>query len=128
MLREKQLQVSVSFKTRYLERFGPPLPVFIPEAYLQAVQPVQHSFVYHGYHAPTPVFQDPQALHRRVCALGTPVVVNSGQIVDISFAYLAGDPVSALQPRVKWNTKGSRTGIDQRSFATLAKVVTMNCQ
>ena len=82
MLREKQLQVIESFKTRYLEKFGPPLPVFIPEAYFQAIQPVQHSFDYHGYHAPTPVFQDPLARHPRTRALGTPIIFQSASYGD----------------------------------------------
>ena len=41
MLREKQVEVIESFKRRYLERFGGQLPVFLPEAVIMAVQPVQ---------------------------------------------------------------------------------------
>ncbi len=58
MLREKQVQVIESFKRRYLERFGGPLPVFVPEAILMAVQPVQQKHSFHGYHAPIVQFQD----------------------------------------------------------------------
>jgi predicted RNA methylase len=59
MLREKQLPVIASFKERYLKKFGGPLPIFVPEAFIQAVQPVQQSFDFEGYHAPTILFQDP---------------------------------------------------------------------
>lgn len=83
MLREKQLAVIQSFKTRYLQRFGPPLPRFIPEAYFQAVQPVQHSFEYHGYCAPTPVFQNPLAVHPRTRELGLPVIYQNQSYQDV---------------------------------------------
>lgn len=82
LLREKQLAVIQSFKTRYLQQFGPPLPNFIPEAYFLAVQPVQHSFDYHGYVAPTAVFQNPQTLHPRTRALGPPVIYRSHSYQD----------------------------------------------
>ena len=52
MLREKQIPVIASFKDRYLKKFGGPLPIFVPEAFIQAVQPVQQSFDFEGYHAP----------------------------------------------------------------------------
>lgn len=53
MLREQQLPVISAFKERYLRKFGGPLPAFVPEALIQAVQPVQQSFDFEGYHAPT---------------------------------------------------------------------------
>ena len=74
---EKQVPVIISFKERYLEAFGPPLPRFVPEALVQAVQPVQQSFDYHGYVAPTVLFQDPTAAQPRTTALGEPVVFQS---------------------------------------------------
>ena len=52
MLREKQVEMVESFKRRYLERFGGPLPVMIPTAVLMAVQPLQQEYDFHGYHAP----------------------------------------------------------------------------
>lgn len=58
MVREKQLQVIASFKERYLARFGGPLPKFIPEAAVMAVQPVSTSFDFHGFQAPVPMFID----------------------------------------------------------------------
>jgi protein arginine N-methyltransferase 1 len=59
MMRERQLEVIDSFKNRYTEKFGAKLPRFIPEAFIQAIQPVQYDFNFFGYHAPVPVFQIP---------------------------------------------------------------------
>ena len=59
LLREKQAPVIDAFKRRYLDRFGGPLPIFIPEASFLAVQPVQHSFEFCGYRAPVPMFYEP---------------------------------------------------------------------
>ena len=73
MLREKQIPVIKSFKRRYLEKFGGRLPRFVPEAFIHAVQPVQQSFDYSGYHAPVPLFQDPAAEQPRTKELGAPV-------------------------------------------------------
>jgi type I protein arginine methyltransferase len=77
MLVEKQLPVIASFKARYLAAFGPPLPRLVPEALVQAVQPVQQSFDYHGYNAPSVHFQDPDVAQPRTVELGEPVVYQS---------------------------------------------------
>lgn len=74
MLREKQIPVIESFKQRYLNKFGGSLPRFIPEAFIQALQPVQQSFDYNGYYAPTPFFQDPDTAQLGTKELGSPVV------------------------------------------------------
>jgi predicted RNA methylase len=74
MLREKQIPVIDSFKQRYLEKFGGPLPRFVPEAFIQAVQPVQQSFDFNGYCAPTPFFQDPNTKQPRTVELGSPAL------------------------------------------------------
>jgi predicted RNA methylase len=74
LLREKQLSVIGSFKRRYLDRFGGPLPRMIPEATLQAIQPVQQDFAYNGYLAATPIFQDARSLQPRTVELGPPHV------------------------------------------------------
>jgi len=74
MLREKQIPVIAAFKERYLQRFGPPLPVFVPEALVQAFQPIQHPFTFSGYFAPTILFQDPEATHDDTVPLSTPIV------------------------------------------------------
>ena len=74
MVREKQLPIIANFKERYLQRFGAPLPRFIPEAFIQAVQPVQQSFDFHGYYAPVPLFQDPLCAHPETLELADPLV------------------------------------------------------
>ena len=72
LLREKQIEIIDSFKHRYVEKFGLPLPRFVPEACLQAVQPVQQDYVYEGYYAATPVFQNPIAIDSRTVELAVP--------------------------------------------------------
>lgn len=70
MLREKQISMIASFKKRYLRKFGAPLPVFVPEAMIQAVQPVEQRFDFAGYYAPTILFQHPTAIQpdtRELC-------------------------------------------------------------
>lgn len=74
LLREKQASVLQNFKTRYLQKFGGPLPLFVPEACIQAVQPVQHDFDYDGFYAPTILFQDPAAIHEKTQELSGPAV------------------------------------------------------
>lgn len=74
LLREKQVEVIDSFKRRYLAHFGGRLPVFVPEACIQGVQPVQQDFVYNGYCAATPVFQNPVTQHPRTTGLGEPAL------------------------------------------------------
>jgi len=58
MLREKQVEVMESFKRRYLARFGGPLPVFLPEAVIMAVQPLQQDYDFEGFYAPIVQFQE----------------------------------------------------------------------
>jgi protein arginine N-methyltransferase 1 len=74
MLREKQIPVIASFKERYLKRFGGPLPAFVPEALIQAVQPIHQSFDFEGYHVPTILFQDSAALQSRTRELAQPAI------------------------------------------------------
>src|SRR3569832_1422537 len=74
MLREKQIPVISAFKQRYLEKFGGPLPRGIPEALIQAVQPVEQSFEFEGYFAPTILFQDPAAMQPKTRELAAPAV------------------------------------------------------
>jgi protein arginine N-methyltransferase 1 len=82
LLVEKQLPVIAAFKQHYLAAFGPPLPRFIPEAILQAVQPVQQSFDYHGYVAPTVHFQAGTVEQPRTEELGDPVVFQTLAFAD----------------------------------------------
>lgn len=58
MLREKQVEVIENFKKRYAEKFpAHAMPVFIPEAILMAVQPLQQRYDFSGYQAPIIQFQ-----------------------------------------------------------------------
>jgi type I protein arginine methyltransferase len=77
LLREKQIEMIDSFKKRYLAKFGGSLPVFVPEACIQAVQPVQQDFVYEGYFAATPIFQNPIAEQTRTTVLADPTLYQS---------------------------------------------------
>ena len=74
MLREKQIPVITAFKQRYLEKFGGPLPVFVPEALIQAVQPVEQCFDFDGYYAPTILFQDPTCIQEKTAELAQPEI------------------------------------------------------
>lgn len=74
LLREKQMPVIDSFKKRYFEKFGGPLPVFVPEASIQAIQPIQQNFHFEGFYAPTILFQDPCSMQERSKSLGDPEV------------------------------------------------------
>lgn len=77
MLREKQIAVIESFKQRYLQRFGGKLPVFIPDAIIMAVQPLQQSYDFFGFYAPIIQFQRPQDLQPGSIELAPPTVYSS---------------------------------------------------
>jgi protein arginine N-methyltransferase 1 len=74
MLREKQVEVIEAFKQRYLARFGGPLPVFMPEAVVMAVQPLQQDFDFEGFYAPIVQFQETTAIYPGTVELGQPAV------------------------------------------------------
>lgn len=73
-LRERQVEVIRGFRQRYRDRFGDPAPRFIPEACVQAVQPVQQDFTFHGYAVAAPLFQDAFAVQPRTTELAAPRV------------------------------------------------------
>ena len=73
-LREKQIEVIGGFKERYAAAGLGRLPRFVPEACVQAVQPVQQDFTFHGYTVPAPLFQDPLCVQPRTVDLGEPAV------------------------------------------------------
>ena len=98
MLREKQLQVIEAFKQNYRQAFGEQakLPIFIPEASILMVQPVQQSFDYAGYWAPTPTFQTTESEAPRTLELAPLEVYSTisydeayDQTFDCSLTYLA---------------------------------------
>ena len=165
LLREKQLEVIDAFKKNYQAAHDGPLPIFIPFATMQAVQPVHHPFEFHGYHARVPMFNDPYATappeltelaapmlfhqfmydqayglriewsgeipinqngtvnalrfitknllgvegeaitdwHNQylIHPLPADIDVKAGDILEISFAYDSGAPLSALQPTIR---------------------------
>jgi protein arginine N-methyltransferase 1 len=74
LLRERQIEVINGFKHRYSEKFGDPLPRFVPEACVQAVQPVEQDFTFHGYPIAAPLFQDAFAYQPRTHELAPPRV------------------------------------------------------
>jgi type I protein arginine methyltransferase len=74
MLREKQVQMIEAFKRRYRARFGGKLPVFVPEAAIMAVQPLQQDYDFHGYLAPIVQFQEPASILPGSVELAAPSV------------------------------------------------------
>ena len=74
MLREQQMAVIDSFKQRYQEKFPGQLPRFIPEACIQAVQPVEQDFCFEGYYAPNSLFQVPTIPQDKTVQLAPPEI------------------------------------------------------
>ena len=83
LLREKQIEVIDAFKANYRRRFAERLPRFVPEATVQAVQPLCQDFAFHGYEAPVPFFQEPHAPQPRTTELGPPQVYGSFLYEDL---------------------------------------------
>lgn len=81
MLREKQVEVMESFKRRYLARFGGPLPMFIPEAVIMAVQPLQLEYDFEGFYAPIVQFQETAVIYPGTVELSAPAVYS---VMDFS--------------------------------------------
>jgi predicted RNA methylase len=86
LLREKQLAVIDAFKSRYQRKFEGSLPIFIPEATIQAIQPVQHDFNFEGFHAPIILFQHPYSIDPRTTELGEPVIYHQ-LLYDQNFGF-----------------------------------------
>ena len=78
LLREKQIDVLRAFKRHYLGAHGPPLPRFVPEGYVQAVQLVEQDWTYAGYAAEFAHFQHPSVEQTRTSELAEPAVYDSG--------------------------------------------------
>ncbi|MCP5242841.1 MAG: hypothetical protein H6940_05310 [Burkholderiales bacterium] len=73
LLRENKCPLSVLLKTLF-GKFGGPLPVFVPEASIQAIQPIQQDFNFEGFNAPTILFQDPYSVQARSQNLSDPEI------------------------------------------------------
>jgi predicted RNA methylase len=98
LLREKQLQVIDAFKRNYRTKFDGPLPIFIPFATIQAVQPVYHPFDFHGYRATVPMFNEPYSEYDGLTPMGGPVVYHQlvyDQPYGLSVQWSGGLPVNA---------------------------------
>jgi len=78
LLREKQIDVLRAFKRHYLGAHGPPLPRFVPEGFVQAVQLVEQDWTYAGYAAEFAHFQHPSVEQTRTSELAEPAVYDSG--------------------------------------------------
>ena len=90
MLREKQVEVIESFKQRYLQRFGGPLPLFLPEAIIMALQPMQVEYDFEGFYAPIVQFQDATVIHPGTFELAQPSVysvIDFDQPTDMTFRF-----------------------------------------
>ena len=90
MLREKQVEVMESFKRRYLARFGGPLPVFLPEAVIMAVQPLQQEYDFEGFYAPIVQFQEPAVIYPGTVEFAAPAVyrvIDFSQTTDTQIAW-----------------------------------------
>jgi protein arginine N-methyltransferase 1 len=90
MLREKQVEVIESFKQRYLARFGGPLPRFLPEAVIMAVQPLEQEYDFEGFYAPIVQFQETTVVYPGTIELAAPVVygiIDFNEPVDMQFAW-----------------------------------------
>ncbi|MDB5961886.1 MAG: methyltransferase domain protein [Massilia sp.] len=83
MLREKQVEVMESFKRRYLAKFGGALPMFLPEAVIMAVQPLQQEYDFEGFYAPIVQFQETTVIHPGTVELAVPAVYS---VMDFSQA------------------------------------------
>ena len=98
LLREKQLEMIDAFKSRYQRHFNGPLPTFIPEAVIQAVQAVHHDFYFEGYYAPTILFQNPYSINPRMRALGEPMIYHKllyETPYDLSCQWSGAMPITA---------------------------------
>jgi protein arginine N-methyltransferase 1 len=111
MLREKQVAVIEAFKQRYLARFGGPLPIFMPEAVVMAVQPLQQDYSFHGYYAPIVQFQDTSVAYPGTLELAQPAVYS---VLDFAA------PVDSL---IAWN--GSFT-VERDGSLNALRFVTKN--
>ncbi len=77
MLKEKLVDVIEAFKQRYRQRFGEHLPVFMPEAMVMAVQPIQQNYDFFGYYAPIIQVQPAYFSHPETIELAAPMVYST---------------------------------------------------
>lgn len=90
MLREKLVEVIENFKQRYRAKFDGPMPIFMPEAVIMAVQPLQQDYNFAGFHAPIVQFQDQFVIDNATVQLAEPVlysILDFLQPVDLQIAW-----------------------------------------
>ena len=90
MLREKQVEVIESFKRRYAQRFGGPLPVFLPEAVIMAVQPLHQEYDFEGFYAPIVQFQETHVIYPGTVEMAQPAVysiIDFNQPNDLTYSW-----------------------------------------
>lgn len=106
LLREKQAQVISAFKQNYTRRFGPRLPVFIPEVSILMCQPVQYDFNFAGFIAPIPSFHAATQIQPRtkeIAPLATYQTIDYGDCIPTrlrageSFSTTASGVVNAIR-------------------------------
>jgi predicted RNA methylase len=93
LLRERQVEVIAGFRQRYLRQLGEPLPVLLPAACVQAIQPVEQDFAYFGYRVPAPVFQVADHSQPRTREIAPPVVFQQFEYRDSMPATCTADLV-----------------------------------
>jgi predicted RNA methylase len=71
LIREKQGDVIHAFKNNHKKKYDGRLPLFLPEASVLTVQPIEHDFDFSGYWAPVPLFQSPRMNHERTKELAS---------------------------------------------------------
>jgi predicted RNA methylase len=81
MLKEKLIDVIEAFKQRYRLRFGEKLPIFIPEAVVMAIQPLQQNYDFFGFYAPIIQVQGAYFTHPETVELAAPAVYS---MIDFS--------------------------------------------
>ena len=91
LLREPQLELIASFKRRYRARFGGPMPRFLPEAHLLAVQPLQQDYDFAGFRAPIVQLQTPGLCYPGTLELAAPQI------------YRSIDQAEASAPTMRWD-------------------------
>jgi len=95
----------------HVARFGGPLPIFMPEAVVMAVQPLQQDYAFHGYYAPIVQFQDTTVAYPGTVELAQPAVYS---VLDFA------EPVDSL---IAW--RGSFT-VEHDGTLNALRFVTKN--
>ncbi len=116
LLREQQVSMVRAFRENHARRFAGRVPRFIPEVSFLAVQAVQQSFEFHGYHAPVPLFQAPGAKHEGTIGLSDPVIYET---ID----YAATAAQRTIPSRVDWQ---GRLTITREGRLNALRFVTKN--